>query len=550
MPSIEFQLKDLNTLLGRNLSVDEVERLSEYAKAELDEYDEKTDTLFFSCADTNVPYLWSVEGFVRLFRGALGIETGIPSLPITPSKHVITVDPSITPIRPHILAFTATGKKIDEYMLKQIIQLQEKLCTSYGRRRKKVAIGMYPLGNITFPLTYKAVLPDGVRFIPLEGDKQMTPAEILEHHPTGQKYAFILEGQKQYPLLVDSKKEVLSFPPIINSHTLGKVEVGEENLFIEMTGTDSEALHLCATIFAYALAERGFEISSVTTKYADKEVIAPSVETEKVTITLGHVKALLGIDLKEKEVKDLLEKMRYTVQGLEVEIPPYRKDFLHPVDIIEDIGIMYGYENIPTSPIETHTVGDIDPLILFAEKARSIMVGLGFVEALSPMLTNKALLYEKMNCKDFGTIEIESFISENYAVIRTWILPMLFDMLSKNKHHEYPQKVFESGLVTVKKGKKIADYKRLAAVHCGVDADYTKARQMIDLLLNSFAVDYEVGEVEHPSFIPGRVARVFVKGKGIAFVGEFHPQVLENFDIQMPVAGFELNLSELFELKK
>jgi len=550
MPTIEFSLQDLSNLVGENLSADQVDSLAQYAKAEFDGFDKSTGIIRLDCGDTNLPYLWSVEGIARIFRGALGKEKGIPLLNLSPSDHQIIVDSSVKSVRPFISGFVARGKPIDEYMLKQIIQLQEKLCESFGRKRRKVAIGIYPVDKIGFPLTYKTILPDGIRFVPLGMDKELTPAQILEQHPKGKKYGFTLEGQKEYPLLIDKNKKVLSLIPIINSNDLGKVDVGNKDFFVEVTGTDQEAVDVSCAILAFALSDRGFEIETLTIKYPDTQVVVPSLPKQKTKIELHQVKDILGVDISEAEVKNLLEKGRYNVQGLEVEIPPYRIDVMHPVDIIEDVAIMFGFDNLPVSPITTHTVGEIAPLIHFADQAREIMVGLGFTEILSPMLTNKALLYEKMNAKDFGTIEIKEYMSENYSVVRSWMLPMLMTFLSKNKHHEYPQKIFESGLVTVKKGKKAADYKRLAAVLCGVDADYTKARQMVDLLLNSFAIDYTIEEVEHPSFIPGRVARVFVKGKGIAFIGELHPQVLENFDIQMPAAGFELNLSDLFELRK
>lgn len=550
MPTIEFSLKDLNSLIGKDLTVEQVDMLSEFAKAEFEGYDKETDVLTLSCGDTNLPYLWSVEGIARLFKGVLGIEKGIPKLPVSDSSDKIIVDKSISGVRPYIAAFSARGKKIDEYILKQVIQLQEKLCESYGRRRRKVAIGVYPYDKISFPVTYRTTLPDGIRFTPLEFSKQLTPAEILEKHPTGQKYAFALAGLKEYPILVDSNNKVLSFPPIINSNDLGKVTEGTDNLFIELTGTDPDSLNLCCNIFAYALADRGYEISKVDIGYPDKQTSTPDLKTEIISITQDQVTEVLGVELSERQTKDLLEKARFNFDTYKVEVPPFRQDILHPIDIVEDVCIMYGYDNVPVSPIESHTVGDVDPLIHFADKIRNFLVGLGYIEVLSPMLTNKELLYPKMNIEDFGTIEIKEYMSENYSVVRSWILPMLLDVLSKNKHHEYPQCIYESGLVVVKKKEKVADHKRVAAVYCGPDADYTKARQIIDLILNSLDIEYTLEEVEHDSFIPGRVARVFVAGKGIAFVGEIHPKVLENFDIQMPAAGFELNISELFKLKK
>jgi len=550
MPSVEFTLKDLNKLVGKKLSVNQVEDLAQYAKAEFDEYDKDTDTVYMSCADTAMPYLWSVEGIARIFKGALGIEKAIPKLTIKASKDEIIVDKSVQKIRPHIAMFSATGQKMSGDLLKQLIQLQEKLADTYGRRRRKVSIGIYSKKLITFPLTYKAVNPTEVKFTPLEFKKALNLAQILKQHPTGIKYKFTLEGFTKYPVLVDAKKKVLSFVPIINSNDLGRVQAGDTDILVEVTGDDEEAVDISCNILAYAFADRKFTISSVTVKSKETDKQTPFLMDETITISQEQVEATLGIKLKQNEIYTLLQKARYSVVKDIIHIPPYRSDILHQVDVIEDIAVMYGYDNFPTSALTSYTVGDVAPEIDMLSKVRNILVGFGMQEIMSPVLTNKELLYNKMECKDFGTIEIKEFMSSSYSSMRTWITPILLDVLSKNKHHVYPQLLFEQGPVTVRKGKEVTDYERVAAVVCGADQDYTVIRQMLDAILNALNVEYAVEETEHPSFIPGRVARIKVKGKGIAYIGEVHPKVLENFDIQLPTAAMELNLTDLYNLTK
>ena len=121
------------------------------------------------------------------------------------------------------------------------------------------------------------------------------------------------------------------------------------------------------------------------------------------------------------------------------------------------------------------------------------------------------------------------------------------EVLSKNKHVEYPQKIFEQGAVTVRKNDAIKDYERIAAVSAHDGVDFTEIRQVLDYLFRMLGVKYEIDEVDNNSFIPGRVGRVIVNGKKVAFVGEMSPKVLSNWKVEVPVAGFELNLSELFE---
>jgi phenylalanyl-tRNA synthetase beta chain len=166
------------------------------------------------------------------------------------------------------------------------------------------------------------------------------------------------------------------------------------------------------------------------------------------------------------------------------------------------------------------------------------------------MLSNKELLYKKMNCEDFGTVEISKYVSKTYSVVRTWLLPVLMDFLSKNKHVEYPQKIFEQGTVTVRKEDKVTDYERLGVISAHAEADFTEIKKVLDGLTRAFGVTYTIEDTKHSSFINGRVGRVIVKGKKVAYIGEINPKVLENFGIEVPVVGLEINLSELFEAVK
>lgn len=550
MPTVEFSLKDLNGLIGKELNLDELDLLLGFAKAELENYDEVSDTLTLSFGDTNQPYLWSVEGLARLLKGVLGIEKGVSLLKIRKPTHLIAVDKNLADVRPFIAAFIAIGVQVSDALLKQLIQFQEKLCDSFGLKRRKLAIGVYPYRGISFPVSYKAVEPRSVKFMPLEFRTELDLAEILKVHPTGQKFAFALDGLRKYPILMDSKGNVLSFPPIINSQKFGKVDLNTSELFIEVTGTDFDAVNLICTILAYAFADRGFKIEGIEINYPDKKVVAPVFKSGKIKIKEHDVKSLLGIDLSKADIKKLLEKARFEFDDYAVSIPPYRQDILHPVDIIEEIGVMYGYDRIPTSPLTSYTTGDIAPIISIIDKCRDVLAGFGFQEVMSAVLSCKELLYERMNAKDFGTVEIRQPMSAPYSVVRSWILPILLDVLSKNKHHDYPQYIFEEGLISLKDKDRISDHNHLAAVCCGQEADYTKIRQILEALLGIFGINYSFKEFEHDSFIPGRVAQVFIGNKPVAFVGEFHPVVLHNFGINMPVAGFELDITALFEFLK
>ena len=549
MPTCTFSLKDLNSLVRKTLKKSELKDLLAYAKAELEDISDDEITVQFN--DTNLPYLWSVEGLAIFLRGVVGKEKGIPKIKIHKSpEYKIQVDSSLKTIRPYIAAFVAKGKKINDHFLKQLIQMQEKFCEAYGRRREKIAIGVYPAKKITFPVFYKAVPPRSVRFVPLDFMKELDLAQILDQHPTGKEYAWILKHCKKYPLLMDYKKEVLSFPPIINSETTGRLSMEDEEVFFEATGTDLDSVNLAANIFAQLFFERGFNIYSVNIGYARKPTITPDFKTGAMKIKKEDITNIMGIDFKDSEIKKLLEMARYDFSNYKVTIPAIRRDVMHPFDIIEDVAIMYGYGNIEPLDLKTYTRGDTFDIQRFIDTVREIMVGEGYQEIASPILSNKELLFNKMNIKDFGCIEIKNYTSLNYSVMRTWIIPGLMDVLMRNKHVDYPQKMFEQGTVTVNKEGRILDYERIAALSCHASVDYTEIKQVIDYVFRMLGIEYEIEDAEHKSFIPGRVARISVKGKKVAFIGEINPIVLNSFGVDMPAAAFELNLTDLFSALK
>ncbi|MBI2133248.1 phenylalanine--tRNA ligase subunit beta [Candidatus Woesearchaeota archaeon] len=534
--------------MGRRISETSLEEMATYCKGELGRYDKKTDEVTFELDDTNLPYLWSVEGIARLLRGILGVQRGLQEIKVSRGKYSVEVDLSVSGVRPFIAAFVAKGKKVDSQFIKQLVQLQEKFCDGYGRKRQKVSIGLYSYKRIKFPVSYKAARPESVRFVPLGFSEEMDLSEIIERHPKGKDYGWILKDFISYPVLVDGNGSVLSFPPIINSDSLGKVEEGDSDIFFEVTGTDEPSVILAANIFAYALSERGFELFTVEVKYPDRKLVCPVLRSETMRITRDQVRGLLGLDLKDSELKKLLERFGYSFNDYVVSIPPYRADIMHPFDVIEDVAIAYGFWNIPSKELESYSSGCSLPVVGFIDRVREIVIGLGYQELMSPILSNKAVLYDRMCTKDVGTVEIDNYMSELFSVVRTWLTPMNMEVLSKNKHVDFPQMIFEQGLVTERDCEKIADYEKISIVSSHSGADFTEAKQVLEYLMRQLGISFEIREAELGFLIPGRAAEVFVSRRRIGFLGEISPQVLENWGIEMPVAALELNVSALFDV--
>ncbi|VVB55381.1 Phenylalanine--tRNA ligase beta subunit [uncultured archaeon] len=263
MPTVSFNTREVMSLLGGKYTLAELGDRIPMLGVGLERIDAETmEVEVFP----NRPDMLSVEGFVRAFKGFVGYESGAVNYKVQPSGVSVLVDSSVDGIRPFIAAGIVEGVKISGEHLKSIMNVQEKLHTTHGRNRVKVAIGIHDLACVKPPFTYKAVAPDGVSFVPLDMSESMTPARILRSHPKGRDYAFTLEGFDRYPVIVDSVGQVLSFPPIINGE-LTRVTEDSKNLLIEVTGTSQLAVDQALNIVATTLVDQGGKIKFVEIRY-------------------------------------------------------------------------------------------------------------------------------------------------------------------------------------------------------------------------------------------------------------------------------------------
>ena len=274
----------------------------------------------------NRPDLLSYHGFKRAFLGFLGKKTGLKKYKINPYKknYKANIDNSLKNIRPYTACAIIKGLKLDDNKIKEIIEIQEKLHITIGRKRKKIAIGIYPLEKIKLPISFKALEPDKIKFTPLESDKKMTGLEILQQHPAGKEYAPLLAGKEKFPIFIDSDNNILSMPPIINSQLTGKITEKTRNIFVECSGFDFKILKKALNILVTNFADMGGKIYQMEIKVKRRKEITPNLESEKANISLENTNKLLGINLTEKELKQLIEKMGYNYEKGILEIPAWR----------------------------------------------------------------------------------------------------------------------------------------------------------------------------------------------------------------------------------
>jgi phenylalanyl-tRNA synthetase beta chain len=616
MPVVDVDPDELRRLTGHDEKRDEELREDLFALGL--EYEGRTDEGEFQLefAPDRLDRL-SVEGVARSLRYQYGDDRGVYIPTTNSAEWVVEVDESVPDERPYVTAAVVRGLDMSEAKLASLIQLQEKLHATMGRKRAKGAIGVHDLTMLkgraarsaaegasgeereadrreasdvraasgasreernddpreraarsdgadahAKTITYRGVEPDGDRFVPLEADTDMTPAEVLTDHPTGRTYAPIVEDYGRYPAIYD-EIGLFSFPPVINGKRT-EVDEGSRDLLIEMTGTDQWTIDRMLNIVCYALDARGGRVEDVRVKYPDRETVRPDFSTDRKSVSHERIESMMGISLGIEEVVDLFERSGLDAEteevgddevAYEVDVPPYRVDVLHALDLVDDVGRAYGFNDLEPKYPDVSTVGGRHERSRLEDAARDALVGLGFEDLLDFHMISEVENYERMNLevggRAFGADEpvtITEPYSEDYTMLRTWALPSLAMVLERNTHRAYPQDLAEIGLAARRDDDEntgVAEARHVAAVLARTDASYEDAKSRLTALCRAFGVDLETPATTHPSFIRGRAAEVVLDGESVGVVGELHPEVLVEHDLEVPVAAFEFRLDAL-----
>ena len=515
----------------------------------------------------------SVEGIARSLRYQYGDARGVSVPSTNAADWTFVVDEDVPDERPYVTGAIVRGVDLDERGLQSLIQLQEKLHATMGRGREKGAIGIHDLsmlkgapgageGADSPSITYTGIGPDGDTFVPLDADAEMTPAEVLADHPIGDKYAPIIADYDRYPAIYDDIG-LFSFPPVINGRRT-EVTTGSRELLVEMTGTDQWTIdHMC-NIVCYALAARGAQVERVEVEYPDRTLSRPDFETDEKRVAHDRIETMLGISLPPEDVVDLLERSGFDGTTTEVgddelaydvTVPPYRVDVLHPLDIIDDIGRAYGFNDLEPRYPDVSTVGGRHERSRLEDAVRETLVGLGFEDLLNFHLISATENFDRLRLDPTAGVvgrgppaTITEPYSEDYMMVRTWALPSLLMVLENNTHRSYPQDLAEIGLaarVDEAESTGVAEWRTVAGVLARHDVSYEDAKARLSALCRAFDADLETPPTDHPSFIDGRAAAVVIDGEAVGVIGEVHPEVVVGHDLELPVAGFEFRLDAL-----
>lgn len=546
---IECRIDDLLALIGKKLSLEKLEDILFLIKAEVEKVEGNIIEIEINPDRQD---MLSTEGIARAVRAFLNIEPGLKKYPVKKSGKQIVVEAGLTKIRPFICCSILKGIKSDDELVKEYMHLQEALTSTHGRNRNKASIGLYVYDDIEFPVKYGPEKPEKIKFVPLGYDIEMDGPTIIADHEKGVEFGQIIANHKKWPLLYDSKGQILSLPPIINSDDLGRMTTETTNLFVEVTGTHLLTVHQALNIITTSLAERGANIESVTVMYPDgTSEETPNLLPNLWVVGVDEVNKMLGLDLDEAAIITSLERMGYGAKAtkgkkIQVQIPKYRMDILHSVDIIEDIAIGYGFDKITATMPRTMTTGKSSPITGLKNKVRDVMVGMGYLEVMNYIMTAPELLDDKM-CRKMPMVSTSNPKSRNYSVLRNSLLPVLLNFAAQNQHSDYPQRIFEVGDIVIPNEERETMVDQVPSI-CGLTIDgkvnITVLMTEIGFLLRNLGLDrqFEFKATHNMDYIEGRSAEIYVNGKVCGTFGEISPEILSNFEIGYPAVAFELNL--------
>jgi phenylalanyl-tRNA synthetase beta chain len=561
MPTILVDLDDFYALVGDGYQPTRIEDDLELVKGEFKGPDPTTGRTRIELNDTNRPDLWSAAGIARQIRARRRGKTEThAAFAATPGGKKILADAKAADIRPYVAGFIARGPAVTDASLAELIQSQEKLCDGYGAKRKTVSVGIYRAQKIAFPVHYRMVDPKNAKFVPLGMDDELNLAQILEQHPKGREYAHILKDKPLVPLLQDANDQILSFPPIINSRAIGEVVAGDTELFVEATGTDLRSVLLVENILAVDLEDRGWTIEPMVVEYPfdtpfGREVRAPYPLVNEVEVPNDDFNRLLGGELSHDEIAKQLRaygcdvaKSATAKHTTRVSTPPYRQDYMHPVDAIEDLAVVVGVNTLEPIWPERFTPGRLATTTLVEDKARELMIGLGFEEIIANVLCSKTDVTERLRLDASQVVAIENPMSESYAALRPTLLASLLAVEERSAKTAYPHRVFEVGEAVVRDDDENHQSRTeplLGALVAHPEARFSDLHSVLSYLAFYLDVAVELRPLDRGCFLPGRGAELVLDGQGVGMLGELHPEVLERWGVKMPASYLELRLSAL-----
>jgi len=530
---------------------------------------------------------------LNIFREKMPLPNYRLVAPKSGKLETITVHPDTMKVRPYVSGAILRNIKFTQENYDSFISLQDKLHQNLARQRTLVAIGTHDMDTIKGPFTYEALPPKDIKFKPLNQAKEMTGEEMMTFYEKDKhlgKYLHIIKDKPVYPVILDSQRTVCSMPPIINSDH-SKITLNTKNVFIDITATDRTKLEIVNNIIVamfsqYCAEPFTIEPVKIISDHNSESRQAPDISPRKATAEVDYINNCCGLSETPERICSLLTKMCYTATPsktdkniIEVSVPPTRADVLHQCDIMEDVAIAYGFNNLPrTSPSKAATIAQ--PLMVnkLGDIVRMEAAMAGWSEVMPLILCSHDENFAWLNRKDDGTtaVRLANPKTAEYQIVRTSLLPGLLKTIRENKKHSVPIKVFEVSDVAFKDlslERKSRNERHFAAAFYSKTSGFEVVHGLLDrvllMLKTAFLtheeglkgdekLDFEVAqdhgkedgywieEIDEETFFQGHAAAIWLRLNGKAVrIGEFgilHPSVLEKFELRFVALSFYLPL--------
>ena len=545
MPVVELNLNRIKKLVSGNVTKKKIIDVLPFLGLDIESQDGDEIRIEYS---PNRPDYSTDFGIALGLQGLLAVKKGVQKVNIKKTgKYEINVDSSVNKIRPFVTGIVAKNGTIDDQTIKQLMNMQEDLHFGIGRKRKKSSIGLHDLDKILFPLTYTTTTREK-SFVPLNETKEKSISDILSQTDVGQNYGWVLGDSKNVPIIIDSEGNTVSFPPIINA-ALTTVTTKTKNILVEVTSIEKDAAEDMLSVVSSILQMAGFQIFEL--KISGGKNSTPKLNERNIIYDPKLTSEILGIEMSPSNMVTCLKKCRLDaiIKGKKITcvIPRYRFDIFGPMDLVEEIALGYGIENLEPKLSPSTTIGQKDNVTIKTSVITKTAVGLGLLEVVNSSLTSKKNLYELTKRDSSEMISVLDSKSQEHTILRDSLLSGLLENLSKNIHETYPQKLFETGVIFTK-GKPIGESINLAVVMAHKDTNFSEIKAILQSILRTqFKIECKTKSSSESQelFVKGKYADVYVNEKKIGKIGEISNEILDNFRIRTSVVGFEINLSGL-----
>ena len=541
MPTIVVNKWDLLSLL--KVDERELEDLLFNLKSESKEVD--ADHLEVEI-NNDRPDLLHPLGIKRAIDGLLERAVGEPKYLTVNTDYKFVVHE--VPSRPFALAAVVYDVKLSEERLKELIQFQEKLHVTVGRKRAKVAIGLHDLHKVTSKVIEYREIPLSTRFVPLGQTEEMSVKEVLERTEQGKLYGHISVREGKTPAIIEDNGSILSIPPVINAERT-RITTETRDLFIDVTGTSLEAVSFTLDLLVTTLAEGGSRIGIVKVENRSKSSVpesSPVLRHYKVSTTRDYINRKLGTSFSAEEMVRLLRMARLEATALkdviEVTVPPYRADILSDPDVAEEVAQVYGYRRLEPSKEKFRQPGSPLFLTTLSNYLRDLSVGAGFEEIYTFALIRKELLTGEF-------VELINPVTEDFTAVRNSLIPSLLLFLSRNQNARMPVKVFEVNEVVVRDSSTDTGYRNSVRAGYAImdfQVTYDQIQAPVHAVLTNLGLKVKYVRSEEPYLLKGRTAKIVTeRGNVIGVIGEADPAYLERFGVRFPVGIAEIYLDEV-----